>query len=366
VYLHGKENQLFFFTRRGFSEPRAAARNSFTICFGNRRSINFSVGKSVSFRFFRVVVMDMNLLTLARTYDSDAKCRLYLEELAWPDGAKCPRCQSDKISRIEKRHQYDCDSCRYQFSVTAGTIFHDSHLPLWKWFAAIYLMCESKKGMSAMQIKRTLGIGYKTAWYLCHRVRAAIQSVEGKEEARFVGEVEVDETYIGGKDKNRHANKRKYGTGRHYAEKATVIGAIERGGRVRARVVPITDTATLDSFVREAVSQKVTLIATDEHSGYRLLGKDYNHGTVNHGKGEYVVGAIHTNTIESFWSLLKRGIVGSYHKVSKEHLPAYVSEFEFRFNNRKNPHLFRDTLKRLLSTEPLPFEKLTSKKSQAA
>ncbi len=307
--------------------------------------------------------MDMNLFTLARTYDSDAKCRQYLEELAWPDGVKCPRCQSDKISRIEKRNQYDCDSCRYQFSVTAGTIFHGSHLPLWKWFAAIYLMCESKKGMSAMQIKRTLGIGYKTAWYLCHRVRAAIQSIESKEEARFVGIVEADETYVGGKAQNMHAWKRKKAALTGTKGKIAVVGAIERGGRVRARVVPTTDTATLDSFVREAVSQKVTLIATDEHSGYRLLGKDYNHGVVTHSKGEYVVGAIHTNTIESFWSLLKRGIVGSYHKVSKEHLPAYVAEFEFRFNNRKNPHLFRDTLKRLLSTEPLPFERLTNNRA---
>lgn len=309
--------------------------------------------------------MDMNLLILARTYDSDAKCRQYLEELAWPDGVKCPRCQSEKISRIEKRNQYDCDSCRYQFSVTAGTIFHDSHLPLWKWFAAVYLMCESKKGMSALQIKRTLGISYKTAWYLCHRVRAAIQSIEGQEEARFAGEVEVDETHIGGKERNKHARQRKH-LGRGAVGKLTVIGAIERGGRVRARVIPATDTATLDSFVREAVSQNVRLIATDEHSGYRLLGADYNHGVVAHSKGEYVVGAIHTNTIESFWSLLKRGIVGSYHKVSKEHLPTYVAEFEFRFNNRKNPHLFRDTLKRLLSTEPLPFKKLTVKKTKVA
>ena len=123
---------------------------------------------------------------------------------------------------------------------------------------------------------------------------------------------------------------------------------------------------TLDRFVHEAVSQDVRLIATDEHSGYRQLGADFNHGVVAHSKGEYVVGAIHTNTIESFWSLLKRGIVGSYHKVSKEHLPAYVAEFEFRFNNRKNPHLFRDTLMRLLSTEPLPFEKLTTKTKAAA
>jgi transposase-like protein len=210
--------------------------------------------------------------------------------------------------------------------------------------------------MSALQIKRTLGIGYKTAWYLCHRIRAAIQALEMPQLDGIA--VEVDETFIGGKDKHRHWNKKSHITGG--SGTMAVIGAVERGGAVRAKVIHTTNTETLDGFVREAVSQKVTLVSTDEHNGYRLLGNDYNHGVVAHSKGEYVVGAIHTSTIESFWSLLKRGIVGSYHKVSKEHLPAYVAEFEFRFNNRKNPHLFRDTLKRLLSTEPLPFEKLTT------
>ena len=194
--------------------------------------------------------MDMNLLTLARTFDSDNKCRELLEQLQWPDGVKCSKCGSAKISRIEKRHQFDCDSCRYQFSVTAGTIFHDSHLPLWKWFAAVYLMCESKKGMSAMRIKRTLGIGYKTAWYLCHRIRAAIQAIEGPQ---LTGEVEVDETFIGGKEANRHKRQRKGLTGT--AGKAIVVGAVERGGAVCAKVIQNTDTRTLDRFVREAVSE---------------------------------------------------------------------------------------------------------------
>src|SRR5260370_37289250 len=149
--------------------------------FGSSRSIAFSVGRSVNFGRFLGTganLMDMNLLTLARAFDSDNKCRQYLEELAWPNGVRCPRCQADTVSHIEKRHQYDCDLCRYQFSVTTGTIFHDTHLPLWKWFAAVYLMGESKKGMSANQIKRTLKVAYKTAWYLCHRIRAAMKEVD--------------------------------------------------------------------------------------------------------------------------------------------------------------------------------------------
>ena len=146
--------------------------------------------------------MDVNLMSLIEQYSDDAKCRDRLEALKWPDGVKCPRCGSNKISRIKKRGQFDCDACRYQFSVTSGTIFHDSHLPLCKWFLAIYLMCESKKGISANQLKRSLGISYKTAWYLCHRIRRAM--LQDSDSPQLKGIVEVDETYIGGKyDKRR-------------------------------------------------------------------------------------------------------------------------------------------------------------------
>jgi len=303
-----------------------------------------------------------------RLFPDEEACREYLYARRWPDGVKCPRCgKSEQVYKIAQPWKWECANpeCRhgnaYRFSLIAGTIFQDTKYPLRTWFWVLFLMVTSKKGISALQVHRMIGSGsYKTAFYMCHHLRAAMKDPEFRE---LMGIVEVDETYIGGKEANKHKSQRKGFVGT--AGKIAVVGAIERGGAVRAKVVQNTDTPTLDSFVREAVSQRVTLLATDEHSGYRLLGKDYNHGTVTHSKGEYVVGAIHTNTIESFWSLLKRGIVGSYHKVSKEHLPAYVSEFEFRFNNRKNPYLFRDTLKRLLSTEPLPFEKLTSKRKAA-
>src|SRR5690349_21225804 len=169
-------------------------------------------------------MQDMNLPKLIERFGSEEKCRAYLEDLRWPDGVECPRCKHDKVSRIAERNQYECAKCRYQFSVTAGTIMHDSHLPLWKWFLAIYLMVESKKGISAKQLQRTLGVSYKTAWYLAHRIRDAMGSVE---ESPLVGVVEIDETLIGGQA---------HGKGRGYREnKSVVIGAVQRGGNIRLR-----------------------------------------------------------------------------------------------------------------------------------
>ena len=166
----------------------------------------------------------MDLMKLMEECDTQEECRVILEELRWPGGVTCPRCKSEKISRIRKRFQYDCDSCRYQFSVTSGTAFHDSHLPLPKWFAAIYLMCESKKGVSANQLKRTLHTGYQTAWYLCHRIRKAMQEVNPP---KLKGTVEMDETWIGGK---KHWRFRTY-----LRNKTMVVGAIQRGGPLRMK-----------------------------------------------------------------------------------------------------------------------------------
>src|SRR4030042_3821091 len=182
-----------------------------------------------------------------------------------------------------------------------------------------------------------IGTGsYSTAWYMLHRIRAGLGNAEFR---KLVGFVEVDETFIGGKEKNKHRNKRG-GGGRGPTGKTPIVGAVSRGGKVVAKVVDNVDTKTLDRFVRETVSKKVSLISTDDNSGYRYLDRFFNHGVVHHGAGEYVVGAVHTNTIDSFWSMIKRGIVGTFHKVSKKYLQLYVAEFEFRYNNRKNPDIF--------------------------
>ena len=273
---------------------------------------------------------NMNLMTLMQECDTQDECRLILEELRWPDGVKCPHCQSDKISRIRKRFQYDCDSCRYQFSVTAGTIFHDSHLPLPKWFAAVYLMCESKKGMSALQLKRTLHTGYQTAWYLCHRIREAMKDVEPKKLQG--GTVEIDETYVGGKA--RRWRKRSI--------KKVVIGIRQRNGDLRMIHAEDAKSETVREIIKENIGGSVEVIMTDESAIYpwalNKLQKE-KHRTINHSR-EYAHGDVHTNTVESAFSLFKRGIVGTWHKVSAKHLPAYLDEMCFRFNNRKNPYLF--------------------------
>lgn len=302
-----------------------------------------------------------NLIDLFEKFGNDEKCRMYLEKLRWPDAVKCIRCQSEKISRIYKRNQFHCDACQYQFSVTAGSIFHDSHLPLMKWFAAIYLLSESKKGMSALQLKRTLKMSYKTAWFLCHRVREAVKDDSCE---LLNGIIECDETYVGGKAKNIHKSKlAKMRKGREgYDNKTIVMGAIQRGGKVRLEVgktLPATKE-TLHAFIKSKIDDEAKAIFTDEHKGYIGI-EDENtlHVTVDHARKEWVRGIVHTNTLENVWSLFKRSIVGSYHQVSVKHLDRYVDEFEFRFNNRHNPYLFRDTLLRLLATPNIEYKKLT-------
>src|SRR4051812_27573064 len=216
--------------------------------------------------------MQMNLVHLIEQFGSEDKCRAYLEELRWPDGLACPRCKGTTISRIRERNQFDCDSCRYQFSVTAGSTFHDSHLPLWKWFLAVYLMVESKKGISAKQLQRTLGVSYKTAWYLAHRIRDAMGSVE---ESPLVGVVEVDETLIGGK---------REGMGKGYREnKSVVIGAIQRGGHVRLRVIPNTRRGNVERFIESAIKEPEAIF-TDELKSYDDLtvSMDTRHESVTH------------------------------------------------------------------------------------
>ena len=296
----------------------------------------------------------IDLPALIERFGSEDKCHAYLEELRWPDGVECPRCGSRKISRIKDRRQFDCDGCRYQFSVRVGTLFHDSKLPLWKWFLAVYVMGESRKGVSANQLKRMLGVSYKTAWYLCHRIRSAMKD-EGAE--LLEGIVEADETYVGGK-RTGFSSRKAAAEGR-MANKTIVIGAIQRGGKLRVRAIPDTDRETVHSFLKEVVADGAEAIFTDSHRSYRGVGDgDTRHEWVDHSKDEWVRGIVHTNTAESAWSLFDRSIIGAYHKLSAKHLPAYLDEFMFRFNNRENPYLFRDTILALVRGDALPYREL--------
>lgn len=304
----------------------------------------------------------MNLPELIERFGSEDKCHEYLEELRWPDGVRCPRCQSDKISRIKARRQFDCDACRYQFSVRVGTLFHDSKLPLWKWFLAVYVMGESKKGISANQLKRMLGVSYKTAWYLCHRIRFAMHD-EGA--PLLSGIVEADETYVGGKPRVRHHGRyaKQIAAQERLDNKTVVLGAVERGGEVRLRVAPDASSESVKGFLADVVADEAEAIYTDAHRSYRGIG-DHNtvHAYVDHSRDEWVNGQVHTNTVESVWSLFDRSVIGSYHKLSRKHLPAYLDEAAFRWNNRTNPYLFRDTILALVEGDALTFAELTADK----
>ena len=293
-----------------------------------------------------------NLLDVIDSYSTDESCRALLENLRWPAGVACPRCGSAGISTIKKRAVYDCNDCRYQFSVTAGTIMHDSHLPLRKWFIAVYLMCESKKGISALQLKRTIGVNYRTAWYLCHRIRSAMAN-DPLEGPTLFGVIEVDETYVGGKVA---------GKGRGYRGNKTIVaGAIQRDGLVRMERIPDVRRKTLHGFISRTVRDEAEAIYTDELASYLgIADDDTRHETVNHSADEWVVGDVHTNSIEGVWSLFKRSIVGSFHKVSSKHIDRYLSELEWRFNNRKNDHIFLDALRRIVRTDRLTYRDLVA------
>jgi transposase-like protein len=296
----------------------------------------------------------INLVDLIKEFGNEESCRRYIEALRWRKGVTCPRCDKPATA-IANRAQYDCNECHYQFSATSGTIFHDTHLPLTKWFIATYLLCESKKGMSACQIQRTLGISYKTAWYLCHRIRAAMLEVAPEP---LDGTVEIDETYVSGK-------KRRW---RPKSDPAVVIGIRQRNGDLRLIRAKDAKSKTVQEIIKSNVSGHVEVIMTDESSIYpwalQKLPKE-KHKTVNHTK-EYAHGDVHTNTVESAFSLLKRGIVGTWHKVSAKHLPAYLDEMCFRFNNRKNQFLFRDTLTKLILSPNLEYKELTAQQAEPA
>jgi len=253
---------------------------------------------------------------------------------------------------VQSRRQFTCSECSYQFSVTTGTVFNDTHLPLTTWFMAVLLLVEARKGMSANQIKRTLGVSYKTAWYLCHRIRHAMAQAE---KPMLDGKIEMDETYVGGKVRGQGVAVAK-------AKKEPVLGIRQRNGDLRLFHAEEVTSKSLEKFLRDNVGNDVEVFFTDELPAYRGIARKLGlrHEAVQHGIGDYVRGDAHTNSIESAFSLFKRGLRGSWHKLSAKHLQAYLEEMTFRFNRRKNPNLFVDTLRHMVTAPVLTFEKLTA------
>jgi transposase-like protein len=266
------------------------------------------------------------------------KAREFLEAVRWPDGPVCPHCGTfENVHKLEgKAHRpglYQCNACEGQFTVTVGTVFERSKIALNKWLLATHLMCSSKKGISAHQLHRMLGVTYKTAWFMAHRIREAMREGTFTPMGGSGKTVEADETFVGGKEKNKHVGKRKRGNIGGMGKEA-VFSLVERGGRVRSQHVPSVSAKTLRPILVSQVDRNSTLM-TDGEGQYRIVGPEFaKHETVNHSINEYVRGEAHTNTIEGYFSILKRGVTGTYHHVSQEHLKRYLGEFDFRYNNR--------------------------------
>lgn len=276
------------------------------------------------------------LLEAVRYFADPDTCLQFVAHLRWPDGPSCPRCTFHMVRFLQTRRLWACKRCKKQFSVKVGTIFEDSPIPLDKWLCAIWMIVNAKNGVSSYEIHRYIGVTQKTAWFMAHRIRLALQRGSLN---KLKQEVEADETYIGGKARNMHYAKRQENVGRGGTGKAVVVGLLQRHGEVRTRVVEHTTAAELKGMIKENV-ERWSEVYTDEHQSYVGLGANYFHRVINHAE-TYVKGRIHTNGIENFWSLLKRGLTGTYISVEPFHLFRYLDEQTFRFNARRGTDLDR-------------------------
>ena len=271
----------------------------------------------------------MDIIQIFQRFPNQKDCITHLEKARWQGTPRCPYCTSTRTAPLQHRHR--CYACLTSFSVTVGTIFHHTHLPIQKWFLAVILILNAKKSVSALQLSRDLKVNKNTAWRIAMQIRKAMTQAEQRN--LLTGIVEMDETYIGGKPRKGsgdHTSKRGRGT-----DKAPVIGAVERQGRVTAKSVMKGKLKgrNLRSFVREKIDAKDAMLITDEYPGYRGMSRVIQHAVINH-RTSYADGPIHTNTIEGFWALLKRGMFGQFHSVSRKHLQRYIDEFCYRYNLR--------------------------------
>src|ERR1035441_9879263 len=317
----------------------------------------------------------MNLIDAAKQFATPEACVDYLEAMRWPDGVTCLQCGAAKISRIQTKDTtrmrknakgvertvtvpgrivYQCQNpeCAHQFSATTGTIFHDTHLPLDKWFAAVALMVDAKKGLSAKQLERNLGCAYKTAWYLSHRIRKAMGLCEMADAVPLTGTVEADETYMGSKKYDKRRKRAKY-------DKEPVFGVVERDGRAKTFHVPNINRHHVIGKLQDNISVNADVLYTDDSRIYdRMPANIQKHEIVNHSAKEWVRGDVHTGTIDGYWGLLKRGVIGSFHQISIKHLHRYLSEFQFRWNNREAQDMFALVVAALVIGSAMPYAKL--------
>lgn len=274
-----------------------------------------------------------SLYDMLEAYPDEQSCIEKLTTIKWSNGEYCPHCGSNKLYHFLDKRTHKCSSCRKRFSIKVGTIFEDSKIPLRKWFVAIYMVTPHKKGIASTQLAKDIKVTQKTAWFMLQRLRFASQTRSFNNP--LSGNIEIDETYIGGKEKNKHTRNRLKGTqGRSTKTKTAVLGIVERKGELRTFTLSETTGQTIKNYALTHIKMG-SRVLTDEFRGYKTLKPYFNHHTVNHSVGEYVVLDRHTNTIEGVWSLFKRGVIGIYHHVSKKHLHYYLNEFTYRYNSRE-------------------------------
>ena len=318
----------------------------------------------------------MNLIDVAKQFATPEACNDFLEQMRWPDGAECVHCDSKRVSKYVKqagtrarknpktgevetkavpaRILYVCLDCKKQFSVTEGTIFNDTHLPLDKWFMAVALMVNAKKGLLAMQLKRDLKTACKISWYLSHRIRKSVGLCELAGEEPLTGTVEMDETYMGSNKYDKRRKRGKY-------EKEPVFGMVARDGKAKIFHVPQMNRHSIASKITDNIAIDASAIYTGESVLYKRMhqGVDASkHAIVNHSAKEWVRGDVHTGTVDGYWGLLERGVIGSFHQISVKHLHRYLSEFQFRWNNRKHQEIFMLVIAALVIGSALPYSEL--------